>query len=207
MATTRLGATPSSRYVILDPAPLGLLVKGYPSRRQFAAKCKISVEALRNALQGRKVERSTWLNIAKAMNVDRDMLLHRTGSSPSCSLALPADQVLKRTLPKNLDLVLTGKQEIAALARRLRLFKAPQLNAHLTYTTGDISFWHEQAAPRRQAYVLWAEFLGRRLTLEDADSKDQFYPRQGHLSHAAQPLVAALLRWLTAQRRRTSIGG
>jgi hypothetical protein len=141
------------------------------------------------------------------MNVDRDTLLHRASLSPSRSLALPTDRILKRTLPKELDAVLASKQEIAALAQHLGLFDATQLNAHLTYTTGDISFWHKQAAPRRRAYMLWAEFLGRHLTLADADSKDHVYPKQGHLSHAAQPLVAALLGWLTAQRRTTGVGG
>lgn len=95
---------------------------------------------------------------------------------------------LQRLMPTKDERKLT-KDEIKALAKQCGLFDGTEVNPHLRYKDGDISYWSEQDL---QAWELQLEFLARRWVLLAADDAKAYIPQQGDLSHWASSVYGAM---------------
>lgn len=92
-------------------------------------------------------------------------------------------------LPAIADPQSPTRAEVHELAGFYGLFTRWQVNPHLSFEAGDVSFWAEQGLGAAELEV---EFESRRMVLERAERTGQFIPSQGDLSHHAEELQAGL---------------
>lgn len=111
-------------------------------------------------------------------------------------VAIEADA---KKIPKDIIRLLTPKKDeqklnrdkIRELAKKHKLLALTDVNPHLRFKDGDISYWAEQ---NLAAWELELEFLARRLVLEVADRDEAVVPTQGDLSHWATKLYVTLYK-------------
>lgn len=88
-----------------------------------------------------------------------------------------------------------SKDDIERLAVEFELTKSTRTNPHLKYKEGDISYWYKQHVKYGvNEEDLKLEFAARKAVLEAADDKKVIIDTQGDLSHAAQQIMADMLR-------------
>jgi hypothetical protein len=86
-------------------------------------------------------------------------------------------------------------EDIKRLAVEFELTKSTRTNPHLKYKGGDIAFWYEQHVEYGvNEEELKLEFAARKAVLEAADNMKVIIDTQGDLSHAAQKIMADMLR-------------
>jgi hypothetical protein len=88
-----------------------------------------------------------------------------------------------------------SKEDILGLAVEFELTKSTSTNPHLKYKEGDISYWYKQYIEYGvKEEDLKLEFAARKAVLEAADDMRVIIDTQGDLSHAAQHIMAEMLR-------------
>lgn len=100
-----------------------------------------------------------------------------------------APKSLLGALPNHDDERRLNKHQIRELADKYDLRKRTEVNPHLRFKDGDISFWEEQ---NLAAWELEFEFLARQQLLKAADEQEVTIPTQGDLSQWAAKVSAAL---------------
>lgn len=86
------------------------------------------------------------------------------------------------------------RDEIEDLAEKCGLYERMQLNNHLRFQDGDISFWHEQQHNKSnlRSEDLHFEFVSRRVVLLAAENEEIFIETPGDLSHAAKKIQSKM---------------
>jgi hypothetical protein len=88
-----------------------------------------------------------------------------------------------------------SKEDIKRLAVQFELTKSTNTNPHLKYKEGDVSFWYKHHVEYGvNEDDLKLEFAARKAVLEAADDMKVIIDTQGDLSHAAQQIMADMLR-------------
>jgi hypothetical protein len=90
-------------------------------------------------------------------------------------------------LPYVADSARPSKEEVRELARFYDLFNHWQVNPHLRFKEGDISYWSEQGLTEQE---LMREFESRQTVLRRAETSGEKIPSQGDLSNKAEQLQA-----------------
>jgi len=80
--------------------------------------------------------------------------------------------------------------DIRKLADSFGLLNETQVNPHLSFLGGDISYWHEQGVSLQRLNL---EFAARKVVLTAADRDGVVISDQGQLSFAAQQIMAEML--------------
>ena len=81
--------------------------------------------------------------------------------------------------------------EIKRLADSYGLLNESELNPHLSFLDGDISYWYEQGLSLRRLNL---EFSARKIVLDVADREGMIISDQGKLSWAVQSIMAKILK-------------
>jgi hypothetical protein len=95
------------------------------------------------------------------------------------------------TYPRITDSTNVSKDEVRSLAEYYGLFRNWNVNPHLKFQTGDVSFFFEQHLSET---VYQLQFDSRRIVLERAEQTGRRIPTQGDLSALAQEIQAQLIK-------------
>lgn len=89
--------------------------------------------------------------------------------------------------PHIADSARPSKEEVRKLARFYDLFNHWQVNSHLQFKEGDISYWSGRGLTEQE---LMREFESRQTVLRRAETSGEKIPSQGDLSYKAEQLQA-----------------
>lgn len=109
----------------------------------------------------------------------------KEGTSDKKVQAMEPSTSVKDTshLPQIADSAKLSKDEVRELARSYDLIGHKwQVNPHLEFQEGDISYWTEQGLTKKQ---LGCEFESRQRALQDAETNGEKIRTQGDLSYKA----------------------
>jgi hypothetical protein len=120
----------------------------------------------------------------------RPITISIPGSSTPLSVSsenfkLVQNDLIQINLDENANQIPTWG-EIKAIATKNELFVYRELNSHLRYTDGDISFWDGEQFPKKE---IERKFRAMKEVLKIAENQNILIPTKGDLTGAAERII------------------